>query len=285
MLTDLLLAIVSRWGLYSVLGVAFAFGFRIGGFFDLSIGASFLVAGYTTWALDSAGLPTVLALACGVGVSSLFATILGHRLVAPLAARVPPLSLFVWTLGLLYLTESALSLATGEQEKMLRPSSVELSFGGLTMSAIHMTFLIAAVIALASVFFLMRRTAWGRFARAVANDRDLAVSYGLPVIRTLLISYATAGTLAGLAGVFFIAERALDPPQAMATLLSAMVATILGGESVEGAALGALVLAVLEVGLGFLLPAFWSSTVVFLVLLAVLSFRSRGIIAPIHRRF
>jgi branched-chain amino acid transport system permease protein len=285
MIADLLLAIASRWALYSVLGVAFAFGFRVGGFFDLSIGGSFLIAGYTAWALDAAGAPIVLAVSGGIGTSGLLAVILGHRFIAPLTVRLPPLSLFVWTLGLLYLIEAALSIFTGEQAKMLRPSVSSFNFMGVMMSAVQGAFFLTAVAALASVVLLLRGTRWGRFARAVADDRVLASSYGFPVTRVLVMSHASAGALAGLAGVYFVAERALDPSQAMTVLLAAMVAAILGGDSVEGAALGAFLLAMLEVGLGFLLPAFWRSTIVFTVLLVVLAFKPGGVVAVVRRRF
>lgn len=70
----------------------------------------------------------------------------------------------------------------------------------------------------------------------------------------------------------------------MTVLLGSMVAAILGGEAILGAAIGALVLACFESGLGFVMPGFWKSTVVFCILVAVLVYRSGGLFRFVRRK-
>lgn len=284
MLPDITVAILSQWALYTLLGLSFGLNFRVGGFFDLSVGASFLLAGYFTW-FAAQSLPIIAAIPIGILATTLVSIFLGIWFVAPLAARLPPLNLFVITLGVLYLAQAVTGLAFGETAKVLRTGpNPTLQFLGFRISVVQIGLITAAGLVVAILAFMLTRSSWGRLARAVADDRKLADLYALPIQRTLLITYALGGAIAGIAGALFVADQALDPNQAMSALLAAMVASILGGESILGAAVGALALAILETTLGFFMPGYWKSTIVFVVLLAVLIVRRGGVFRFVRRK-
>lgn len=283
-LPDLTLAALGVWTLYAPLSVAFALGFRVGGFFDLSVGGSFLVGAYATWSLVKV-VPFHIAVGSGVVLAALGAVALGRWLIAPLAVRLPPLALFVVTLAILYIAQAVAGITFGEGALVLESSpSAVFDLGFVSVTEIQLTFVAAATASLVWTGMWLRHSVWGRFARAVADDRDLAVLFGMPVDGVILRCYALSGALAGLAGGFFVADRAIDPSQALTVLLAAMVATVLGGESIIAAVMGALMLAVLETILGFLLPGNWKATVAFTVLLAVLIVRGGGLAQVARRR-
>src|SRR5438128_6583109 len=96
MFPDIAVAILTQWALYTLLGLSFALNFRVGGFFDLSVGASFLLAGYFTWFAAQA-LPIVAAIPIGISAATIVSVCVGMWFVAPLAARLPPLILFLIT--------------------------------------------------------------------------------------------------------------------------------------------------------------------------------------------
>ena len=273
--------------LYSLIGVGFSLSFTLGKFFDLSLGVCFLVGGYASYALVTmASVPFFLSIFLGVVVAGLVSGLLGVGLIAPLTRRLDSLSLFVATLALLYIAQALASLVFGDNAKVLRPGSApSLTVGQISVTDIQVLQLLTAVIVLASLLITLRRSKLGRFARAIADDAELALVFGLPVGPMILRSYVIAGCLAGMAGVFYAADRALEPTQAMAALLAAMVATIIGGEGLGGAVVGACILAGLETVLGFALPGNWKTTVAFGVLLVFLATRGAGAVVTTDRRF
>jgi branched-subunit amino acid ABC-type transport system permease component len=273
--------------LYSLIGVGFSLSFTLGKFFDLSLGACFLVGGYSAYFfVTTASLPFYLSMVLGVVVAGLSSGLLGVGFIAPLTRRLDSLSLFVATLALLYIAQALASLAFGDTARVLRGGSAPmLTLGQASVTDLQALQFFTAVVVLSLLLIALRRSRLGRFARAIADDADLALVFGLPVRSMILRAYITAGCLAGLAGVFYAADRALEPTQAMAALLAAMVATIIGGEGLGGAVVGACILAGLETILGFALPGNWKTTAAFGVLLIFLATRGGGAVVTTDRRF
>ena len=149
--------------------------------------------------------------------------------------------------------------------------------------------ILALVVAGASYLIIM----WTRFganARAAGDNREGAYRMGVPVVRTLLTTYALSGITAALAGVIVTAR--LNTAEAIAGLgieLEAIAAVVMGGTSffggeanVGGTLLGALIIGILGNGLTMInIPSYYQQLVIGLVfILAVLAdrIRRRGII-------
>jgi len=280
---DLIVAILALWALYALLSTAFSLSFRVGGFFDLSVGASFLVGAYATWCCSRVA-PVAVSTACGVVLAGVLAATLGRWLVAPLAVRVSPMALFVATLAILYIGQSVAALAFGTGALVLQSGpAATAEIWPVRVTYVQLLFGAVALAAVVALRVWLRSTPWGRFACAISDDRSLAGLFGVPVEKAIFRCYWVSGILAGLAGAYFVADRAVDPSQALTMLLSAMVAAIVGGEAILGAVLGALVLAVMEKTLGFWLQGNWQTTVTFAILLSVLIARG-GALAQVARR-
>ena len=124
--------------------------------------------------------------------------------------------------------------------------------------------IVSVVVLVVAVF--LRQTPLGRQIYAVGSSAVASFFYGLPVKRVVVAAYIISGLLAGLAG-FLLAARVGTVSVALAsgwelTALSAAViggVSVLGGSgSVIGAALGAVVLAMIDNGLVLLrVPEFW----------------------------
>jgi branched-chain amino acid transport system permease protein len=283
---DLVVGALSLGALYALISTAFSLSFNIGRFFDLSLGVSFLASGYTAYALTTlTALPLPATMILGVLAGGAVGTATGLWLIVPLSRRVTPLPLFVATLAILYLAQALAGILFGEGANVLRQgSSPTIVIGSLHITDIEGAQVVVALSAIAVLLVLIHKTRWGRYARAIADDPDLAVRYGIPVSATLFRCYVLAGVFAGIAGSFYAAGRTLEPTQAMIALLAAMVATIIGGESVGGAVLGAIILGALETFFGFVLSGNWKATVAFTVLLIFLTVRGGGAVVGINRR-
>jgi branched-chain amino acid transport system permease protein len=87
----------------------------------------------------------------------------------------------------------------------------------------------------------LRRSRLGHALRAVADDPESAVLCGVDVRRAVLLAFAVAGLLAGVAGLLDAPGRAVSVDDGVVLGLSAMAAALLGGlGSLRGALLGGL---------------------------------------------
>ncbi len=105
--------------------------------------------------------------------------------------------------------------------------------------------------------FVLRRSRFGRHIYAIGGNSDAAVRAGIPVKRRLLGVYALSSFLASLAGVVYAFMYVSGKADAGASiLLDAIAAVMIGGASMFGGTgtvgrtmVGALIIAVLELGL------------------------------------
>jgi rhamnose transport system permease protein len=106
-------------------------------------------------------------------------------------------------------------------------------------------------------WLLVHRHVWGRTFRAIGFSPEGARYAGIPVERRLLIIYALAGAIAGLAALTYTARLGTAKADAgMGYELFAITAVVLGGASIfggvgsiHGTLLGVAILAVLNNGL------------------------------------
>ncbi|MFJ6677260.1 branched-chain amino acid ABC transporter permease [Actinosynnema sp. NPDC091369] len=101
-----------------------------------------------------------------------------------------------------------------------------------------------AVVAVLFAFFRFSRV--GLAMRAVAHDQEVALAQGISVGSVFALSWAIAGGLAALAGVFVATGAGVDQ-QLWVIALKALPAIILGGlDSLGGAVVGGLAVGVVE---------------------------------------
>jgi rhamnose transport system permease protein len=125
---------------------------------------------------------------------------------------------------------------------------------------------IVSVVVVAVVAMFLRQTPLGRQIYAVGSSAVASFFYGLSVKRVVVAAYVISGVLAGLAG-FLLAARVGSVSVALASgwELGGLWAAVIGGVcvlggsgSVIGAALGAVVLAMIDNGLVLMrVQEFW----------------------------
>lgn len=89
---------------------------------------------------------------------------------------------------------------------------------------------------LVAVFaFVLNRTVFGRYVRAIGGNEQAAVYAGLPVRAVQIVVYAISGLMAGLAGVLHAAQNHQgNPNDGVAYELDAIAAVVIGGTSLAG---------------------------------------------------
>ncbi|HEY4267807.1 MAG TPA: ABC transporter permease, partial [Galbitalea sp.] len=125
----------------------------------------------------------------------------------------------------------------------------------------------------------LRNIRGGREFYAIGSDPDAANLYGLKVGRRVLLAFVVSGTLAGLAGVLYVARYGTVDSQAGSGFeLQAVGAAVIGGVaifggvgSVWGAAIGAMLLLTINRSLPVLgIQDFWQQAVVGALIIAAI---------------
>jgi branched-chain amino acid transport system permease protein len=143
-------------------------------------------------------------------------------------------------------------------------------------------FIVTVVLMAGIALFFRSRT--GVAMRATAFDQEAALAQGVSVGAVFALSWAIAGALAALAGMFVGTGAGIDQGSAFVAL-KALPAVILGGlDSIQGAIAGALIIGIFE-GLSVtyqgqylsFLGGNFSQVVPYLVMLVVLLVRPYGL--------
>jgi len=234
-----------------------------------------------------AGWPVALAvvLPVGVGTAAAYGWATGRFVFHPLR-RVRGHAVLIAAIGLSIALQEAVRLLQGARDFWL-PADFRFTFvlaeaAGFTLVAswkqIAVGLLTLAV--LAALSWLVLRTRFGRAFRACADDRGAAELLGVDTAQVLAATFALAGALAGAAGfMLFEYYGVANFFMGFVTGFKALTAAILGGiGSLPGAALGALLIAVLETFWAGYLGADYRDVAVFAALAIVLILRPGGLL-------
>ena len=149
---------------------------------------------------------------------------------------------------------------------------------GIGLSEARLVAFAVAIGASAAVFVFLKRSLFGKAIRAVSQEPEIASISGISVVRVRNATFALGAAMAGLAGVLLAPIYAADPQMGSRFLIKVFAVVVVGGMgSYGGAIAGALLLGVVEVMGGYSLGQMAGSAAVYLVMIAVLLIRPRGL--------
>ncbi|HOO87674.1 MAG TPA: galactose/methyl galactoside ABC transporter permease MglC [Synergistales bacterium] len=234
---------------------------------------------------DLPHLPVFLPIILAVAACMLFGMLNG-LIVAKL--QVPP---FITTLGTMVVVYGINSIYfdmppnNSQPIGGLRPDFTALGSGRLMN--IPVIILIALAVAVI-VWILFNKTQLGMNMYAIGGNRDAAIVSGVNVVLTIVILYAIAGALYGVAGVLEAARTGgatnnygnMYELDAIAACVVGGVSTTGGVGTVPGVLAGVLIFGVINYGLTFIgVNPYWQLIVKGLIIVAAVSFDIRKYIA------
>lgn len=235
----------------------------IGGGFDLSVGATVALAsvgmGKAMAALHAA-FPDQDWIAITGGVAAGIGCGLAVGLCNGLAVAKLRVSGFVVTLGTMSAVTGLSLLLTNGIPVYGMPDIFVKGFGRAQWFGLP-TAVLAALVILACMIFVQRRTLFGRYSYAIGGNADAAVLSGVSIERHVVATYAVSGMLAAASGVLLTAQ--VGSGQASfggdRMMLQSIAAAVIGGVSLRGGigrveivALSALFLTILSNALNLL---------------------------------
>jgi len=211
---------------------------------DLAVGSVLAFSSVAAAMFIHDGMPVPLAILAALSVGIVAGIVVG---IAIAKGRVPP---FVATLAMLSIARGLALTVTDGRSITGMPDSFRW-IGTGSVGPIDVPVLIAGLV-LASTWFVLNRTTFGRYVYAIGSNREAAKFAAVPIDRVLITVYAISGLLAAVAGLILTARLGSAQPTAEAGLeFEAIAAVVIGGTSLAGGkgGLGGTVVGVLLLGL------------------------------------
>jgi branched-chain amino acid transport system permease protein len=270
---------ISLGAQYALLALGFTLIFGILGVVNFSHGGFYMLGGYVAYSCVAyLGLPYPLAVLAAVLATAalgwIFELFLLERLVDDHLATL------MLTLGLYLVISTALLTIFG-------PLSMEFAFpvtGALRLGPIYvprenLIVLGICLTAIAALWLVLYRTDLGRGLRALADDRAVAMAQGLSPKLLFPLAFAIATGLAGLTGALVTPILSLSPGVGDPVLATSFLTVILGGlGSLEGAAIAAFIVGIVEAFSSVYFGGSIGALVLFVLVLLLLVFRPTGLL-------
>ncbi|MDQ2625163.1 MAG: branched-chain amino acid ABC transporter permease [Actinomycetota bacterium] len=246
---------------------------------NLAHGAFYLVGAYVAIATVVATGNFWLGLVAGALSAALVGLVSERGLLRQVRGKEMPEVLV--TVGISFVIADMLLAFFGGDPKSIGLSgapSGSVSVGELTYPAYRLFIIGVTVLIGVVMMYLQKRTTIGAVVRAGVDNREMTAGVGINIDRVFTGVFVFGSALAGVAGAIGAGLLSLNPNSGTEMLLFAMVVVIIGGlGSIPGAAIGAVLIGIIDAFAKAYLPEF-SYFTVFAPMALVLVFRPYGLL-------
>ncbi len=160
----------------------------------------------------------------------------------------------------------------------------EFSLAGITYSWYQLLLIAVSIVFGGALVWLVRGTRFGKLIVAVINDREISLAMGINVNRISTLSFTLGALCAALGGALIAPTIAVVPGFAVEVVVLSFAVIAIGGMgSLEGAALGALIVGLVRALTIQLFPEL-ELVVIYLIMVLVLMVRPEGLFGEVEVR-
>ena len=272
------------YGILELINFAHGDVFMLGGMISVSFANLFALttrSGFTFWLLVLAIMLFAMVLCAAINVTV-------ERIAYRPLRHAPRLAPLITAIAMSFILQNVALAWKGANYVTLPvdtlPQGAIFHVGGAPYRWASLIVVIITVPVLVTLIWFVQNTRQGKAMRATAQDREAAAMLGINVNRTISVTFAIAGALAGAAGLlyaFYFTSVRYD--QGFQLGLIAFTAAVLGGiGNLSGAVLGALLIGLIQSfnnGLTWHAPGSdWTESIVFSILILILVFRPEGLL-------
>jgi len=242
-------------------------------------GSLYMVGAYVVYVmLTSLQTPYVVAIAASVVAIGVLGALMEVAVFQHLEGKTG-VHMMIAALGVLFFLEGTADVIWGPDFRPVpTPLDGVVSAFGINITEQRILVIVAAVLTMAGLYYLLKRTLIGMSIEALAQDREGALLVGIDARRVAILTFAISGVLAAVAGSLIAPLVLVFPLMGAVVILKAFVIVILGGMgSVPGAIIGGYLLALAETMAGTYVAFAFSELIAFALLVAVLVFRPTGL--------
>jgi len=176
--------------------------------------------------------------------------------------------------------EEAIRLVWGSTEKQL-PLPDALSgavlLGDLIYSRYRLFACGFAIVAIGALWLFLEKTPYGAIIKAGAHDSEMVRALGINLARLRAAVFALGVALAALAGVVMAPIWGIRPQVGVDAVVPAFLVIVLGGVGSLWGAVAAGLMVGMVVGLSGAFASEWSMLSMYLLFIAEITFRARGL--------
>ena len=285
---DLTLDALSLASIYFLAAIGLAITFGVMGVINMAHGEFIMLGAYTGYAVQLfiadytlslvVALPLAFAVTFGAGV------IMERLVIRHLYHR--PLETLLATFGISIALQQLAKNFFGTQA---RPLTSPNWLGGawvyndvLGISHIRIAIFVLALIFLALLLYILKRTRLGLEVRAVTQNPGMAASMGINPDKINMLTFGLGSGIAGIAGVAIGLYAQVTSEMGAAYIVQSFMSVVVGGVgNVWGALAGASLIGFLQKGIEWFNPSntLAAQTYMILFIIIFIQFRPRGIVA------
>jgi branched-chain amino acid transport system permease protein len=241
-----------------------------------------ILFGFSTVSGAVSILLAILILFCSMIICATLGFTIEKLAYKPLRAS-PKLTILITAIGVSLFLEYTGQLVFGADPKSF-PTLIEnkpvLNIGGAVIYSNPLVVLVMSVILIVTLRFIVMKTKMGTAMRAVSYNMTAASLMGININRVVSFTFIIGSSLAAAAGILFgLNYPKIDPLIGILYGLKAFVAAVLGGiGNIPGAALGGMIIGLLETFVvGYISPVY-RDAIAFGILILILLFKPTGLL-------
>jgi branched-chain amino acid transport system permease protein len=265
---------------YALIAIGYTLVLGVLNKLNIAHGELFMVGAFTGIAAAQAGAPLVVSVAAAFIAAGLIAVAIERTCFYPLrnASFLSPM-LSTIAFGILLQNLATQFFGSDPSRFPDASASFQLTFGTVSVSAIHIAILGTAFGLMIGIDLLVRKTRWGIAVRATSDDPETAAQQGMHPSRVTMTTFFVSGALAGVAGVLTtLVYSQVTPHTGLRQGLIGMVAMVIGGlGNLRGAMIGGLALGLIETLNDAYFSAGYRDLVIFSIFFAFLIFKPEGL--------
>ncbi|HEU0008401.1 MAG TPA: branched-chain amino acid ABC transporter permease [Verrucomicrobiae bacterium] len=225
------------------------------------------------------------ALCVAMLVCALLGMLIERLAYRPLRTR-SKLTVLITAIGVSLLLENAGQFIFGPNPKrfpILFPDAT-YQLGGLVVTSNQIIVFVVTLVLLGALQFIVQRTKLGTAMRAVSFNPQAAALVGINNDVVISFTFGLGSALAAAGGILYsLNYPTIDPLMGILPGLKAFVAAVLGGiGNIPGAALGGLVLGVVETFVNGSRFSTYTDAIAFGILILILLFRPAGMLGRLQ---
>ncbi|MEX0408645.1 branched-chain amino acid ABC transporter permease [Aquibium sp. LZ166] len=283
---QLLVVGLSQAAIYSMVATGFGLVLAVSHIFHFAHAAIFALAGFLAYAfIMQLGLPFWLGFVLTAILTVAAGLLIQLYIYAPLKRRNSgTFALVLASIGMQFAIENLIALGWGTGGRYLENpfGGVFYQIGTVIISLTDIVTLTVAIAGFGATMLFLKATRIGRAMMAYADNPTMAEVVGINPTLVSAVAISIASLLVVPAAIATGWYSSLVPTMGLTPLLYAVAAVVVGGiGSTVGAFLGAFMLGLLAAMISLQLPAFWSDTIAFLIMMVVVVWRPSGLLGNI----
>lgn len=273
---------------YGLIALGFVLIYKATEAVNFAQGDFMMIGAFVTLGLTNAdymGLPFWLAAPLAIAIMGVLGYLLDYLVLRHLFGQSQT-AVVILTIAIGFVLRFIAGTIWGHEPQTLEsPLAVgDVHFGGVVLGLADVAVIVVTFLLTFFLFQFFNRTKLGLAMQAASQNQMAAYYMGIPVRRVQGLIWGLAGMVAGVAGILFASQGAIDPNVGLLGIKAFAAAVIGGFGSLPGALAGGLIVGVIEPFASRYLPAGYSQIAPYSLLLLVLVFRPNGLFSQVRTK-